>query len=143
VDKIEYVAIYRDWSKMMVARGKDDMPEKQVETFEVPIWRPEAAEGYLEDRIRLHQAATERLPLCTDEERWFKKERWAVTKKGRKRAIKLCDTEIDATNMILGFPLDEQKQYRVEHRKGENTRCLYYCDVAPFCTFFRELMEDR
>jgi hypothetical protein len=142
VDKIEYVAIYRDWSKMMVARGKDDMPEKQVETFEVPLWKTEFTEGYLEDRIRLHQEAAEQLPLCTDEERWFKPEKWAVMKKGRKRAVKLYDSPSEAT-LVAESLEPHQGQYKVEHRKGEHTRCLYYCPVSSFCLQFREYMQDE
>jgi len=126
----------------MVARGKDDMPEKQVETFEVPLWKTEFTEGYLEDRIRLHQEAAEQLPLCTDEERWFKPEKWAVMKKGRKRAVKLYDSPSEAT-LVAESLEPHQGQYKVEHRKGEHTRCLYYCPVSSFCLQFREYMQDE
>ena len=146
VERIEYVAIYRDWSKMAVARGRTEMPVSQVEVFAVDVWTKEETESYLDERIRLHQGAAETLPLCTDEERWYRPEKWAVMKKGRKKAIRggLCATEEDAINMINMMPdFDEAKQYRIEYRKGEHTRCMFYCPVSPYCTQFREIMASE
>jgi hypothetical protein len=41
------------------------------------MWRPEDAELYLEQRVALHQSAKDKpddkLPPCTDEERWLDK----------------------------------------------------------------------
>jgi len=143
VKKIEFWAIYRDWSKMAVSRGVKEMPLEQVQAFEIPMWDLAETEAYLDERIQLHQEAAETLPLCTDEERWYKPAKWAVMKKGREKAIRggLCASEEAAAEMIAGF--DDPKQYRIEYRKGEHQRCMHYCDVAPFCSFFKELLEQE
>lgn len=140
VSRIEYVAIYRDWSKMAVARGVEKMPEKQVETISIPMWTLEEAEAYLAERIRLHEEAKVNLPMCSDEDRWYKPPKFALMKKKRKRALKLYDTEEQAA---VGAVNMGGTDYYVQPRKDEHTRCLYYCEVSPYCSQFREYMKDR
>lgn len=135
VKRIQYVALYRDWSQMAAAR-KADYPEKQIEIFNLEVWPLQESREFVEDRIALHEAAKAALPLCSDEERWAKPERWALMQKGRKKALKLYGTEELATAAIT----DEKKQ-RIEYRPGEQTRCLFYCPVSAFCTQFRALVE--
>jgi hypothetical protein len=135
VKRIQYVALYRDWSQMAAAR-KTDYPDKQIEIFNLEVWPLQESREFVEERIALHEAAKVQLPLCTDEERWAKPERWALMRKGQKRALKLYETEELATKAIT----DDKKQ-RVEHRPGEQTRCLFYCPVSAYCTQFRELVE--
>lgn len=137
VKKIEYVAIYRDWSKMAVARGVDNMPEKQVEVIPIEMWTCEETDEYLAERIRLHEEAKTDLPMCSDEDRWYKPPKFALMKKKRKRAIKLYPTEAEALAAVT-----EPDQY-IEARKDEHTRCLYYCECAPYCTQFRDYMQDK
>src|SRR5919202_467443 len=57
VNRLELVAIYRDWSKM---RAQDSSyPQSQVCVFEVPLWTKEEAASFLEERVRLHVLAKE------------------------------------------------------------------------------------
>jgi hypothetical protein len=134
VTGIDYVALYRDWSQMAVARHSD-YPSEQVEIFHLPVWPLEQTRAFVSERIALHEAAKVELPLCSPEERWCRPEKWAHMKKGHKRATKLYDTEEQATAAATG-PGDH-----VEHRPGENVRCLYYCAVSGFCTQFRDMMQ--
>ncbi len=136
VNQIQYVALYRDWSQMAAAR-KSDYPQKQVEVFSLPLWPLEKTRAFIEERIALHEAAKVELPLCSDEERWARPERWALMQKGKKRALKLYDTEQQAIAAIT----DEKKQ-RIEHRPGENVRCLHFCSVSAYCSQFREMMME-
>jgi hypothetical protein len=145
VKRIQFVALYRDWSQMAAHRGKHDYPEKQVEAFDLPMWPREKTIAFVRERIAAHESAKTELPLCSDEERWAKPERWALMKKGAKRAIKLYETEEQANAAWANAePIAEVKpKHFVEHRPGENTRCLFYCPVSAFCQQFRDLMQNQ
>lgn len=120
VARVEIVAIYRDWRKKEAL--SEDYPQSQVAVLPVPLWAPEEAEAFLEDRVMVHQMEVP--PPCTDEERWLSPEKWALMKKGQKRAIKLYDArpEIEL----------ESGQYW-GHRPGSYRRCESYCQAAPIC----------
>jgi hypothetical protein len=142
VKEIEYVAIYRDWSKMMVARNRSDYPEKQVQVLRLPKWTKEEVENYLRERISNLRAAETTLPMCTEEERWTKKPKFALMKKGMKRAVRLYDTEPQAEAALANRPETEMKKFFIEPREGEETRCLHYCQVAAYCDFGREVARS-
>lgn len=136
-EAIQYIALFRDWSKMAVARGTRGYPQRQVQVLNLPIWPIEKVQGYLSERISLHREADFRLPMCTPEERWSKPARYALMKKGRKRAVKLYDTKEEAVEAgIKAGTVD----HRVEDRPGEETRCLYFCPVVAWCDFGRQVV---
>ena len=131
VDELRIVAIYRDWSKLEAKRDKN-YPQLGAETHKVPLWPADKAKAFMEERVRLHQAAENDLPECTDDERWAKPDKFALMPTAKSvRARKLFDSEVDATtwaaanNMKPGFV--------VEHRKGANVRCENYCPVSEWC----------
>lgn len=132
------VCFIRDWSKRQAAR-EPSFPQQQVVEIEVPLWPKEKRVAFLEERVRLHQAAqsSEVPPLCTEEERWAKPPKYAVTKAGRKRAIKLCDSRAEAYMWIQGQT--DSRNMIVEVRPAENIRCEHYCNVARFCDFGKSL----
>ncbi len=146
ISKLQIVAILRDWSKMRAAR-EPDYPQVGVVVRDVPLWSPGKQAEYLSERVLLHQAARhmadDELPLCTEEERWHKPDVWAVKKKGGKRAIPggLCATPQSAREVA------SQAQGRVvmeiEHRPGEDTRCLHYCAVKNFCSYGKTLTTNE
>lgn len=78
------------------------------------------------------------LPLCSDVERWHKPDKYAVMKEGRKTAVKLYDSEEEANARVEA----EGKGYYVEHRKGEDSKCLNYCSACEFCSHYKELMNN-
>lgn len=130
VEEGEVVAILRDWSRANAMRDSE-YPQQAVLPVRIPIWTPEQAEAFLHARVALHQQAenTGNPMPCTDEERWFSGEKFAVMKKGGKRAVKLHPTreeaEAHAKNSGTGF--------HVEHRVGEYKRCSTYCAASEFC----------
>lgn len=138
VNKLRIIAIYRDWSKMAAQRSQHDYPQAQVHVFNLPVWSIEDAEQFVVGRVMLHKAAAAILPECNADERWEKPARFALMQKGRKRAIKLYDTEAEATAAITN-----PKHQHVEDRPGEWVRCENYCPVAPYCSQFRDYMADK
>ncbi len=135
VTSAQIIALYRDWS-VSEARRNGDYPAEQVQIFPVPLWTAERQNNYICARITAHETTKTTLPECTPLERWAKPEKWAVMKEGNKRAVKLYDSQT-AAEMAAVHP----KLY-VEHRPGVQTRCLDYCPVSQFCSWWQELPEN-
>lgn len=136
VNRLEIVAIYRDWSKM---RAQDSSyPQSQVAVFEVPLWSEDVASEFLSERVRLHKRAEAgEFIECSAEERWERRTKYALMKRGRKSAIKLFDTHEEAAAAV-----SHSDQY-VEIRPGASTRCESYCAVAAFCQQRAQATETR
>lgn len=126
-DKLQIVAIFRDWSKPKASR-EPDYPQAQVKVFDLPLWRDDTTEQFIIDRIRAHEAAKVTLPECSPEEMWEKPAVWAVKKKGAKRALKLFSDPQKAIEFR-----NENYETTIEHRPAERMRCESYCRCAPFC----------
>jgi hypothetical protein len=135
VKRSQVVAIFRDWSKMAAAR-KTDYPDKQVTILPIPLWDDAKTETYIKNRIIAHELGRENPPVCTEAERWTKPRKFALMKKGQKRAVKLFEREAEALERA-----DRPSLYVVE-RPGEETRCLFYCGVSQYCDFGREVIRE-
>jgi hypothetical protein len=111
---------------------REPYPTKPVELFEIPIWEDFITEAYIADRVRVHEEANalpdEHLPECTAKERW-QRTTYAVRKPGAVRASKVCDDPVTASTEAARLG----PEYEIEERVGEPTRCLHYCDAAPYC----------
>ena len=139
ITQLRIVNILRDWSKLRAAR-EPEYPQVGVVIREVPLWPPELCERNIKAAVTLHQIATDlpddQLPMCTAAERWQKPKVWAVRKKGNKRALKLFSTREEAEAATPGVA-----NYAIEHRPGEDTRCLHYCNVRQFCSYGKTLIN--
>ena len=123
VDRLQVVALYRDWRPKEAL--KEDYPQSQVAVLPVPMWTIEEANDFLEERVRLHRM--DPAPPCTDEERWKQPEVWAVMKKGQKRAVKLFENRPEFD------PFSAQAGLYWQHRPGAYRRCESYCPVSAIC----------
>lgn len=130
VSGLQIVALLRDWQQSK--RMEEGYPLTQVQVLPIPMWGEERVHEYLLERFRLHreaeEVADEDLPLCTEEERWYRPGKVAVYKGQRKRAERLFDTPEEA----LAYTA-RRSGYRVEVRPGESVRCQRYCEVREFC----------
>ena len=136
IKKLQIVALLRDWSRRK-AEEENDYPSSPVAIIPIPLWSSEDQDKYVEDRMEAHMQADfdatmghELIP-CTSEEMWEKPTKYAVMKKGRKRAVRLHSNKKEADQMAE----DKGKDHFVEERKGELTRCQGdWCGVAEFCS---------
>lgn len=144
IERLEVVYLFRDWSRLKAKAG-DGYPPHQMAVVPVPMWEPEVAEAYLNDRVALHKAARldGDIRPCSVEERWAKPDVFAVKKVGRKTALKLHDSLDEATqhadNANAKFSTDA---FYVEERPGESTRCEHYCAVASVCPQFATMKGE-
>jgi len=77
------------------------------------------------------------IPDCTPSER-FEDEKWAIMKKGCKRATCTCKSEEEANLVLEGYG----EGYSIEHRPGNPIKCKLYCPVHEFCSFYKALIEQ-
>lgn len=73
------------------------------------------------------------LPICTPEERYNSGDKFAVMKKGRKTALKVCTSADEA-----GEYMDTHGGDLIEYRPGEDKKCKNYCAACEFCNYYRE-----
>ena len=137
VSGLKIVAILRDWKQSEAF--KSDYPKSPIIEIPIELWTPEEQDAYVLKRVEAHQQAEhdymngDTIKPCTDEERWLRPSKWAIKKKGRKRALKLHDTEREAQDHIDSLGAGHE----IEYRKGEAVRCMKYCPVAAFCPQFQ------
>jgi hypothetical protein len=146
VNKLQIVAILRDWSKGERDRDVKDAdakgyaskyPEHQIKIIDVPLIPQKEVLQFIKQRVEAHMAARgadeKDLPECTDDERWARASKWAVMEKGKKRATKLHDSkeQADEHAATLGA--------KVEKRPGMNMRCASYCPVARKCSQWKRI----
>jgi len=151
VDKIEVFAILDHWTKARALQG-GNYPPRDAKKFIIPMWSNDEIETYIHERIAAHKAAEKlpdaELPPCTPEERWQRPTKYAVMKKGLKRAVKLFDSS-DAAWEFVGNASDVDK-LRVDVRKGSEVRCTegkfpghHYCNVKQWCPFWQKLQKNK
>jgi hypothetical protein len=93
IDHLENYLILRDWVK---SKSGGNYPPIQFVTVPLELWPLEKAEGYVLERVRLHQAAQKATDEqlagdfgCTDEERW-----WNQKQKRYIRCSEYCSVSI-------------------------------------------------
>ncbi len=143
VDRLQIVAILRDWSRGKARQG-GNYPRQQVQVIDVPTWSVEDTEGYIRERVQLHQLADKlstqgrALPQCTEADRWAKPDVYAVRKPGRKTAVKLFTNQESAARHITEKAIPSGY---IEIRRGESIRCADYCAAAPFCSQWAQIRQ--
>jgi hypothetical protein len=137
------IAIFKDWSVRQAMRERE-YPQLPIKAWPLELWDFHRTLQFIQKRVSLHKAASgatregKPLPMCSAKERWQKPPRWAVMKRGRQRAVKLFDTHLEAQAFI--DEASDGKVLSIEERQAEDTRCLFYCDVASFCDHGREVL---
>ena len=146
IDELQIVTILRDWSKGKAKQTKD-YPDEQVQVIKIKKWSHKEQEKFIKERIKKMIAAEnledDKLPECTPEERWAKEDVFAVMKKGRKSALKLCKTQEEADKYLESYqqyhPTDKLE---VGFRKGSDMKCQEYCSVNKFCKYWHKYYGD-
>ena len=138
VRRCRFIALLKDHS-MTKAETDSSYPQAPVFTYEFEV-TPEELEqtgARITAKVKDIEAAEflsdDDIEPCTAEERWADGEKWAVMRNGRKTAIRVFDTEIDAENCAgeLG------NSHYVEHRPAVSRKCGKYCLCKDFCSFYR------
>lgn len=141
VNELRIICIYRDWSANKAVQNHR-LPQLPVEVIPVPLWSTEEQERFIRERVELLKAAEylpdAKLSPCSPDEMWEKPTTYAVMKPKRKSALKVCETEIQASMYVKDNP-----NSFIEVRLGERTRCEQYCSVSRFCNLFQNYRSAR
>ena len=147
VRSIQIVGIVRDWSRRD-AEAKETYPQAPIVTLDIPLWTFEQREDYIRSRLVLHNEAlfnrqvNDELPPCTPEEIWEKPTVYAVKKIGGVRA-KTLFSEMDRAEEELVTLNAKKKEYEIEVREGERTRCEKFCQVSQFCSQHTQYLKEK
>ena len=142
VKDVGVVAILRDWSRRDAARNPD-YPQAPVKEIPISLWSLEDRNVFIRERIADHSDCMfamdtdSDLPDCTPEQMWEKPTTWALKKTGNVRAKSIYETE-DAAQAALE---EAGKEYEIEIRPGERTRCATFCSVSSYCDQWHKYQE--
>jgi hypothetical protein len=146
VKGLQICAFIRDFSRRK-AQTDSSYPQATIQVIEIPMWTMDETEAYIKARIEMHRESKvnadwdEELPLCSEEERWMRDTTYAVKKDGRKTAVRVFDTDVEAQELLATMTAKDKAF--VEVRKGEAVRCTgNYCGVSKWCSQFQSTQED-
>lgn len=151
ITKLSIYMILRDWNKREMQKNPD-YPRIPFHHLSFDVWPMEKIQEFVLGRVSLHLQAERWLnehpndPIpeefwCSAEERWRKAEKFAVMKKGAKKASRVCLSMEAAGAWISYHPLVGAK-YEIEKRPGEDTKCINYCNYNSFCPYYKENHES-
>lgn len=138
VDKGQIVAVIKDHSKTK-AKTDSTYPQYPVykKIFEFTEQDFDEIDTFIKKKfIEINYWETvqdDLLPICSEEARWNDGDKYAVKKKGNKRALRVYDTLEEAENH-----LKQDENLELEIRKGEDKKCLEYCSCCKFCNYWLE-----
>jgi hypothetical protein len=144
VVKLDIVAIIRDWNRRD-AQNRQGYPEAPVAVISINLWPMEERESFIRNLIHIHSGALfaaeagEELPLCTPEQMWEKPTMYAVKKEGASRA-KSVHEQLDDAEIALE---KAGKNYQLEIRPGDRTRCSSFCPVSQWCDQYQLYKEEQ
>lgn len=145
IDKLEIVAVFRDWSKEKAwYSNPKDYPQKGIQIFPIETWPIKQAEDWLRERVELHKKAAkmkiDALPLCTPFERWEKPLKFAVEVEGEKKARRLANTRSEALSwMAENVKPQDIPKAKIVQRNSEPKRCVGWCPVRFQCSFGKKV----
>ena len=144
VKKCRFVALLKDHSKTK-AKNDSSYPQSPVFIYEFDVTAADMEETAarilakvqeIESAYKLDDDAIE---PCSAEERWADGEKWAVMKNGRKTAVKVFDSQLDADAMAG----EMGNAYYVEHRPAISRKCGDYCKCKEFCNFYKAMNKGE
>ncbi len=152
--KAKITALLRDWTPYK-ARQDQKIPQSQIYIHPITFTAQDIqdVEGFIEERFKVIEAHLNTpdngLPICTDAERWYSDEKFAVMNGGNKRATKLCDSHNEAEAWIATANAEragggkKPNDYFIMQRRGVNKKCLDYCHAKNFCNYYLEEVADE
>ena len=138
VNEGQIVAIIKDHSKTK-AKVDNNYPQFPVykKAFNFTKQDFEEIETYIKEKFteiaKYEKVSDEELPICSKEARWNDGDKYAVKKKGNKRALRVYDTLEEAEEH-----LKQDNDLELEIRKGEDKKCMEYCSCCQFCEYWKE-----
>lgn len=166
VDKLRACLFLKDWSgaelksqeSSAAARGlQTDYPVIPYKEFECEMWSDQEAYDFIFKRVSLHFEAAklsdDEIPVCTQDERWYRGESLAIMKAGNQKATKVVKVDdyetrelavASAEDLLRVYKAEKPKdadKYSIEVRPGNDGRCngdKQYCAIHQWCNYWKE-----
>lgn len=142
VAELAICAFVRDWNRHRAS--EPDYPSQPAVMINIPMWSREEVASFVEHRVRVHQEAqalwdmSGDAPHCTDTERWMRRTKYVLMKRGNKRPTRLFDTRVEAQQ----WAEQHEGSYYIEERKSEPLRCTGdFCNVSKWCSQYKEWLD--
>lgn len=140
IDEAEILMVFTDWSSSK-AKKDPEYPETRLKIKPLKLWSLEETKKYIEERVAeletTRMMEEKDMPECTSEELWSTPDSWAIMKDGRKTAVKVHETEIEAKAHLK----DLDDKHTIEYRPGKAKRCKY-CAARNFCSQYKRMIEN-
>lgn len=142
VDKLKFHALLKDWSareKRLANLKGNFYPEAQVYTWEYKVTTNDLIEieefikAKFDNLILAENLDDDDLPDCGKVDTWYTGDKYAVMKKGNKKALRVFDSMEEAQDYLANKGGDY-----IEERKGEYRKCQDYCDMCNFCKYYND-----
>ena len=151
----------KDWTngdlRSFEAKGDLKYPKVAYKEYQFTRWDEKKTREYIFERVHLHffaqQVDDDEIPPCTQEERWYRGESYAVMKDGVKTAKRVFKVEPGTTTAEeaekfanshaeeLQSVAKKGEHFYVEKRPGQDIRCngdKVYCPSRTFCHYWRQ-----
>ena len=123
VEKLQIYALVRDWSRMRVT--DKDYPKQPIQVIDIPMWTEYEQERFILEKLEVHYGEGEK--GCTDKERWAKTRQFKVKEKGKKRALRVLQSQAKAESWIKSQGLEDKKSIFIDEIPAVYTRCESFC----------------
>lgn len=141
-DDVTFYAILKDHS-IRKAKTEADYPKSNLFKYAFPVTDSAIAEidKFIRDKIdeiiKYEDRADDELPMCPLEDRWNDGDKYAVMRKGTKRALRVLDSEEEANLYIQNNGGDF-----IEKRPGEDKKCIDYCRCCTKCNYWQSTYKE-
>ena len=150
VKALKIVTIIRDWSRRD-AQSKPDYPQSPVWVIDIPLWNYEDREAFIRRRLDMHNDAffaahaEGEMPLCSSDDMWEKPTMYAIKKEGNVRAKSVFEDRQEAEEALkqIEYAAKKGEKFFLEVREGSRTRCEGFCQVAPFCSQYKDYQSAK
>ncbi len=140
ISKGQIGALLKDYKKKPFPEA--GYPDSELQIIDFDLGSPTDIEEWViqtfAEIAEMEALQDHELPLCSPADRWNTGDKYAVTEKGKKRAVRVYDNEEDATRHVSQAFSDGIKM-DINYRPGEDKRCKDYCPVKHFCDYGKTL----
>jgi hypothetical protein len=136
VEKITFQLFLKDFSKSKSERT-DNYPESAFYEWNYTIKPNDLKEieefiTHKMKRLKINEdLPIDLLDMCSDEERWYSGDSYAVIKIGKQKAERVFNTEKEA----FDYSMNKSPNSVIHKRKGTYNKCEKYCSVRTICPF--------
>lgn len=143
VKELEIIAMFRDWKSFGVS-GSKDYPKTPIVRIPVKLHDDSKVRDAIKARLKLHiEAEHDNVKPCNDEERWATSDTYAVMRKGKKSALRVCQNERAAELYVDKNEYKHATPLIIEFRPGESKRCKDYCAVNSVCKQWKAIKRIK